>query len=1859
MFSKFINKFESEEQRAEAKVKIAQMTAQQKKFEERKRALEEELRRRKEEEAEMERMLQEQIVEEEISKQAEVEQQKLQQQELIDNLKKQNEGITAAAETKKAKKTRKKKKQTLAQVSPQTEDLPQLKIGFLEFSDNKNKFENLQRESEPSPEAKQQIKVNKLTVNPFLQNLKNEDKNEQKASSVKVSKLKKNSFMKQLEQAPTESQVPVPKKKPAEVHKKSQPEIKFSSKKPSIDNTKKDAEEQSSMAINTSNRNNEQTNNADKREKKNSSTFSVFIDNTKEFFRNSKEKLYKLSKEALNDIDDSCREDEKSKTHKMSTSEMQNYLLSHVLFDKPENNESKSKDTSSTKASKDNDTNDYLDKEYRDKIEQYCSLVEDKRPKKKKSKTKTSKEDKLPQIKMVEVKSIQEQLKHKLDQPSEKRAVFDELENLGTSRVKQIRDNWRTENVVDAQQDPKVPKAKKMNSNILDKIKSLEKAEEERLQRERENEERIKKLLENELLRQQQRSQSNTNDTEIMEEVMQDDKEEDEMKQDIWLRLEEELDNLEEEQKELETTEKMLIEEEQNIKNDDELFEEEEENGIKEIKKEIIERKKHSEQRKKVLQKFQHIFEKDDDTAESDRHEKIGSIHHKIETFLQVPDQENKKKFEDKALTGVSDIMSRVKNKLETQSDEKSVLYRPEARKLNHAALIFETKTESPHVPETPKPEQREWAWKSKTAKELNDEIMPAKPAPEPDSLKHRERKKGIHDLKFSEMLNDINSVKERMKERDINRENENKMQEMNRFMDEIQDSLRGIDDEMIIEKKDEEKPRKARKKSSKTKSQEKDKAGKRELIQNIKSELLHGSERYKTVPKVSNTAETNVSVNSIKQTLVQADLEETSKPSRSVQKVGSSLVSKLAEMLAPEEKSDTATLTKAPKVLLRNTSLENEDEKPKKTLEELKIEQQNKKWAWKEKDMKDLQEYIDSYDGVVPTSLKKQQRNLKDLEEELNIVESLIDNKETDIIVQIRSEKEKEFNSFMDGVKSYLNEDTKTSEEDDFKQGMQTYLDLIDNNKTDVKTYKAPQLKTNTLEKLKTKLFSDDGKKPENTKPSPLISKLPSSILEAATNPQAVETVKQVALDVKGNQTSLVKSFFEANIETSSPVIKSKGIHPTVLNLKNSNSELGRKKLTSQLQYKQKTILEVQQYIEKHEDLCVPTLIETIHKFSLSKREEDRLSMYKKFIDHAHQFIEQIGRSEEQQIFKDNIQSYLSVIENTDIKINATPKLKKHTSVGVPLNSNNKKKEIEKTSKDTKILSPEEKRKNILQKYGFRDHLELSKISDGSDSEDLNDDAEDDVKDLTDNELCLKYGLPPIEFPAEKKVKKVSVAGFKGLLSKIKQASSFNEIENEPSDNNKQLPSTSRIKSMFENRNHETPPSPLIERKNFGLNDKFKKRFENNSPSPDHPRKFERNSLQKSSTISNIGSIFEKLDDIDSDGSESPLLARERFVPLEKSRSFSKFKNAFETGVGINEDNENDNAGTFEKRKVNAELEALKSSKKMQKMFRINRSLSDAERSPRLDRELDDKTLQEVSRSRSAITDMFEASAPKVTFGGARPKQEKEKQKPKQAKPASTEDGRKWVFDTIQKYFDVIVEEDKEEEDDEDVEESGAGQTDNDYNSEEDSDNDDYTSAEEDLPEPPQIQPKVGTKNKIDVSSFFKEKPASKQPSTGVISKYQFKNSPILVQRSLAEKPMSQFSGPRVSSNLPQSPLAAPRSAVPPKRKVSIDDFVNDAAKQFDEMTDDSSNSINNLGRGESCRNLNQLSKSNSSSKIRGLFQTVVHGSASNLNISTFKSNLLRHLSNSRPNLSRPSSVNLDPGVMDDSSSEFSEYDD
>ena len=1810
LFSNFINKFETEDQRAEAKIKIAQITAQQKKFEARKRALEEELRKRKEEEEEEERVLQAQL-EEQILEQQMMEEKEDRLRAEYELKKVQTELENQSKEEKKVKKVKKKKKKD----ESKPEELPQLKMGFLDFSDNKSKFEQLRNKEALSPEVKQ-VKVNKLTVNPFIQS-NFEDKKEIRSAPVKINKLQKNKFIKQLEKTETPALREGPKNKISDTQKKVQPEIKFESKK--ISASKKEEIVAETTVLMPKVRGSKSIENPipGKKEKKHSSTLSLLFDNTKQFFRNSKEKLMRLSKEALNELE------EMHSPVKPTTSEMQNYLLSHVLFDKAEVQSKPLKEISLTK---EEEFDLYLDKEYKDKIEQYCSLVEESKPRKPK---KVSKKE-LPQIKLVEVKSIQEQLRNQLERTSEKRGINEELENLGNRRVKEMKELLTMEPEKNKSEERQRVKPKKINNSILNKIKSLEQAEEERIKREKENEERIQKLVEKEMLREEKRRekelQAKGENDEQDEDEDEDDDEDEELKRDIRIRLEEELDNLEEEQRELETTEKMLIDEEKAWEGDAQIEKEEIEDNleIKEIKEDIIERRKNADHRKKVLQQFQHIFD------HNENGQKMND-----EFSLRTQEKASKKKFEDNVLFGVSDIITKVKNKFEATPEENNDLYKTEVkRKLNDAALRFETmKADSPeNIPR--QKSDKQWTWKSKTPLELELENMPKKE--QPDLSKKPHGKKGYQELKYDELLEDINAVKQRLKERNINLENEEKMEEMNRFMEEIKQSLREIENE-DTEDLEIIKPtnKRIKKKSEPKKNTDVKKSERSALIQNLKKELFIENQRKTNSSTGTDLEDFNISVNSLKKKITENDSASDARVSldKVPLKSNSGVVSKIAEMLVvPDDSIKNTDLRKAPKLLLRNTTLENEDDSPLKTLEELKTEQQNKKWAWKEKEMSDLQDYIKSFDNIVPKKIIDQQKNLQDLEEELNVVESLINNKDTDIIVQIREEKEREFNNFMHGVKCYLSEETKTSEEDNFKKGMQSYLDLIDEKKTEHKMYTSPPLKTNTLNKLKSKLFQEDSKSTESTPPSPLVRKLPMSVINAMATPKPSELVKPtLSPEISSTSTKIAKNLFETQKEIPSPVIKSKGLHPSVLNLKRSNSNTLRKNIQNQLKYKLKTILEVHEYIESHENLCVPTVIETIQKFILAKKTEDKLSCHQKFLETSRFFVEQKARSEEQKIFKDNIEAYLKIIENPDNLSNGTPKLKKHASLEVQPNTNIKKKEIqicsnsERELEKYKMLNPEEKRKSILQKYGFKDRIQVTEISDDSDDS-ADENIEENVKDLSDNELCLKYGLPPIYIPEENKQESSSnsIIGFKNLLSKIRQVSVGKQGEHvysptiqrkDERPDSKPVPgSASKIKNIFETQEtHKSESSSMtphrqvdLEIFNSGINSRIKKQFEQLTPSPELVRKFPTMSLQKSSTVSNIGSMFENFKEDENSVNNSPSLNENRLLSIEKSRSFSKFKNAFEAGVGLNDDEEPDISENYAKAGVKAELNALKSSSKIQRMFRINRSNSDVEHSPRKERELDEKTLHEISKSRSEITNMFESKIPKITFGGSKPKKASEPVKPKVKKEESSEN-RKWVFDTIQKYFDVIVEEEQEEEEEDEEEDPD--------NNVEDDDESDYTSAEEELHEPT-VSGRISVLKEIDVSAFFQNNKHADKVITPIIS----------------------------------------------KRKISIDDFVDDAAKQFDEMTDGSNTSLDALNKkpakGVSWQNLNQLSKSNSSTKIRGLLTSVVHGSANNLNLNTFKSNLLAHL-NSKNSSLKVNTKNYDPGVADDSDSEYSEYDD
>ena len=82
----------------------------------------------------------------------------------------------------------------------------------------------------------------------------------------------------------------------------------------------------------------------------------------------------------------------------------------------------------------------------------------------------------------------------------------------------------------------------------------------------------------------------------------------------------------------------------------------------------------------------------------------------------------------------------------------------------------------------------------------------------------------------------------------------------------------------------------------------------------------------------------------------------------------------------------------------------------------------------------------------------------------------------------------------------------------------------------------------------------------------------------------------------------------------------------------------------------------------------------------------------------------------------------------------------------------------------------------------------------------------------------------------------------------------------------NKPVPgSASKIKNIFEtqgtDKSESSPMTPHrqvdLEIFNSGINSRIKKQFEQLTPSPDLVRKFPTMSLQKSSTVSNIGSMF------------------------------------------------------------------------------------------------------------------------------------------------------------------------------------------------------------------------------------------------------------------------------------------------------------------------------------------------------------------------------------------------------------------
>ena len=594
--------------------------------------------------------------------------------------------------------------------------------------------------------------------------------------------------------------------------------------------------------------------------------------------------------------------------------------------------------------------------------------------------------------------------------------------------------------------------------------------------------------------------------------------------------------------------------------------------------------------------------------------------------------------------------------------------------------------------------------------------------------------------------------------------------------------------------------------------------------------------------------------------------------------------------------------------------------------------------------------------------------------------------------------------------------------------------------------------------------------------------------------------------------------------------------------------------------------------------------------------------------------------------------------------------------------------------SKYAHITDEKEKEAAILAQFGCKPRspkVERKSSSSSLSSMDEKDNMENYIENdlMKNNDLYVIYGdrLRATSPKRKAKPKKDSVDCLKGILGQLRTTS--NALQDDDTD--------SSTESSDET---DTPPHGIP-----GSCRNIRSRFEQN---PQVETVYRNRSVEKSRSVSNVGSLFEesvkeKRSQVQTSqlvpsvgrvnvpklGPKSPLLAKRGFLPsrnqLAKSASFHKFKQSFETGNfdDSEDDYEDDVIKTTDQRnEIENELQEIRSNTRLQKMFNINKpgttKYSALERSssssavPEQFRNVGDEDTPTVSEARNSIKNIFEASSFKVTYGGGKSLTEQLKEKEKTPEPQPKKkvqfSDRNWVLETINKYFDVIDEDEEEEENDYDYEE-GDEEDDEEYSEE-------YSEDENAM---------FATQ----VSAQRVVYPSAVPPHT--ISQ-QTRPSPSLERRNM---PPSLPSNLPVASNIMQEQQRSQFAHAVPAHstysQVFESDYDEDEEGEEEDEEDVSEDeyevelevSEEEEEEEEQVRkplSTSLLQKSASSSRIRGLFQTVLQKSPSGagMDVSQFKANLHSHLQR-RQSFSSQTNIQIQPKANSASESDDDQFED
>lgn len=1970
-FNRFLGKFEDQNARQAAKQQLQQLTLKQKAYCSKEPPTwskkQEEMRLQEEERDRMERFFMEEArraAEEEQRRQEE----ELERQRHLEKEAKEKKEREEAEE--KAKKKASKAKKKAKRKSVEQSELPTLVATTC--NDIKKKFlESTRHNQENVPPAQtERPKVRKLVNNPF----------ERQSTMAENASVKAREFP-----VVRENRLGDIKKRFSQLISQTEDNLKTNEKlkkdRPLSDMSLDTVDSEAMMVANDNADTEEKTQASSiQNEQANQPYFSQSKEEKHSTLRRSKEALNKsleklqASRERLNDTFG------KRNKHfgKPSKSDMQNYLLSHVLYDgEVKQTENLVKEDDFLKTLEEEvciPEEDLLDDDRIRDMQKYLALFDQtddrksKKKKKKKAKPQPQPESTV-KIKIVEVGSLKQQFERKSCQTVLQDHTKTTLVTEQT--VGRVKEMFESQQQTTNQPTTIISKrrSRMLSADLLQKFDSLEKAEELKKQKEEEREQRrLQRLakLEEEKKRQE-------------EARIQAQKLEEERQQQLKLekmRLEEEA-RLERQHQEEAARQEAAYQEMLAI--------EKEKAKQREVQEQMMKGKREKAEpalkRKKVLGRIQHMFEKDtgDEIEQCRKSQKVGSIKGMAQDLFQKEDEMSVKKssFQDTSLAGVSNVLNSVKNKFEAKEEEPLPISRGVQMKKKNipAALTFELNEQMMQKDALASPKSKtqdtDWSWKKKDPQQLAVESTIAQygESKQKTHKSDRERKRAERQR---ELLDDIHSVNKRLAKKDAIKEHEEKMKEYTEFMAEIQEYLNEPDKSVeessfkndiqsYIKIAASKAPKKKKSKEEKKQVNKNTPSG----INEIKEKLTYSSV-YQTKDSIVPMQLTcGANVETLKTNLLQKP-DTTESFQREVNSASKNSVSNIKDIFENETEDTNCSLEKVRvKKKLIHIPAPVEPDVVKKSCYE---------WTYKKKSIQDMQLFMASHKQYMTPTVCKAVEEVGD-----NLANTIEDNDadEKEIV---------EYNQLMEEVEQYLNAPDRSADEIEFKTELEKYMDLVEEPVKDISKQaivkRRPQRLDITLFNRaldqSPEIIDEQNVSPSyhKSKENKLVRELQSKLMQEFNKPLTKEEIL-----VHNAGTDYIKKGYEKlnrqeeiTLMAAPKITAQRSFSDYKNELESCTKtleELKGEQQSAKWKWKQKTMGDLHNYMKEHSEM-VPSLIVLQNKNLLQAEKEiqiqqdgsqteqewnvvrqlqiDQCNDMDCFLENVKHYLNAPTITEKESAIKSGIQSYIDLIDEVDsakgtleqkpkvgllgktgqvslvrdqlenqdsdenrksftddtkekwrvgkvntslfthkddstnpsrfvdpavaavhsneikkqliahhfsenqnqtlfsapktrlVNINVKEKIVPDSRVGpkkwtpvksipsqpvvMPKSSETAKAERKMsqpyTSSYAHITDEAERKAAILAKYGIKPRTQVKDSSSSSSSDENEDETMENYieKDLMkNNDLYVLYGdrlrTPSPERTGrkqqrnKKKTPTDSVDSLRNILSQLRSAKTKDVYSNDPM--------VSSNESMAKSQNASDIDLSQLK----GSCSNMRSMFDTGRAFNTHKQKeFSHLQVEKSSSCTSVGALFQQsinvvqepiatmrhpgklqisLDEMEN--SPSPTSSGS-FLPgrfrqnLAKSSSFHKFRQSLESGqIETYSDSEDDEDevdvahATDQRSQIESELEELRSCPRIQKMFSINRPkstyLAKSNSSSAVPESMEEEgSLPPVALRRQQIQNVFEATAAKVTYGGGKTLSEIEAdtaaaQKRSPQQPQNEMGDRKWVFDTINKFFDVIEEDAEEEEEEEDSE-----------------------------------------------------------------SEYEAEDSPSVFS--------TQVLATRYS--YPQPIVTEPEDE---EKGISDDDGENE-----DPDYDDGQNEQSENDDDEDACQPHAVCRSASSSKIRGLFTTVLQKSASgaDFNLNKFKENLGSHLrrrgsaSNSGTPMMSRRQIDIDSSSDDDDDEDF-----